>query len=123
MAEDENNLTSKYNAALLQVQRMAESWKLARDCLQRGQYAKCKHVLDTGIWLELAADANEKETSKQAVFNKNIKVILANKKMKKKKKEETMYDVLQEYAIFLKRTENRQGLGKSYRDYDSEMID
>ena len=115
MAEDsgEDKERSKYNEALLQIQRLHELWLKISRVRESGHYNSKTwlHYLDE-IWGELIADVERRaDKNKIKVENTTSKL-----KIKKAETEFDNYYALCERQEFLKILQDKVGKGGRYED-------
>ena len=131
----EEDSMSKFNSASLQNQRLHNIWVEINKYRASSQNSKWNANLDT-IWCELAGDV--KKDSQEDIDFKKINKSLSEvgqvinwqategfKKIPKEliKKKSNQYKELMEKEIFLRRLQNKQGKGTSYKDNSSDYLD
>ncbi len=102
---DKKTFTSQYNEAAFQIARLNNLWSLCNSYARIGRLQSWKWVLDR-IWIELSADAKEKDKNK---YFDGIKD--RNATIGKAKDSQGLYNALQEKEIFLRCLQEDVGKG------------
>lgn len=128
---------SKYNAGLLQIQRISRLWDNAHIAAQSKDWGRYEVVLER-VWMELAPDAEPesfKAIEKLIISLSKVKAIKSGWKSemlkeenpdlwkKEQEKGRKMQRALEEYEIFLRKVQNKQGKGTAYLDESDEAAD
>ena len=111
---------SKFNSAQLTNQRLHNHFMAAATRWNGGRFDELNNVLDL-IWVELFADADEKQ--RKFIEKVDDKIMEYHNKMMVSKKRKEFLTNNNLYAreiykkfLFLKTVEKVQGMGKAYRD-------
>lgn len=112
MSDDFSDVSSKYNEAVFQIQRLHESWIRCYNFQRNGELDKWKFELDN-IWLELISDVEERLGNSNDIKEKNkqLRLNIANSKTREQK-----YEALMERHSYLKVIQDKTGKGGSYSD-------
>lgn len=102
--------TSKYNAAIKELDRLDKLWIKCNLYSTRGDLFNWNWSLDA-IWRELSGVKGGLEKNWIDQYKQHNKNIAKNRNNKSK-----CYQVLQDKHIFLKTLENHQGKGSAYKD-------
>lgn len=128
---------SKYNAGLLQIQRISRLWDNAHIAAQNKDWGKYEVVLER-VWMELAPDAQEASFTGIEKLIKALSEIKAIKTgwksemlkeehpdlwKKEQEKGRKLQRALEKYEIFLRQVQNKQGKGTAYLDESDEAAD
>lgn len=124
MAEDFSQIQSKYNEAMLQIQRLHESWTKCNNFARSGQFQAWRWELDI-IWRELESDIKKLSNKKkeqllklfQSYDTKDIKGL--NQTLKTnitESKRYKIYEKIDERHIFLKELQDAVGKGAIFQD-------
>ena len=104
--------TSKFNSAQLKLYRINGLWEDAHRHSRTGELQKWNWDLDR-IWLELIANAENTDID----FFKEIRGMIVDCSAKGK-----LYHLLMEKEAFLRKLEDRTGLGNAYYDGDEDDL-
>lgn len=105
---------SQFNSAISILMRLDNLWKDTHTHMRQGDMVKWNWDLDR-VWCELAADADEADF---ATFDKYVAEIALQKDNKS-----LLYHVILRKEIWLRKLENKQGKGTSYKDSVSDYMD
>lgn len=119
-------LLSKYNSAADINQRVGRLWYTCNRLSITGQLEMWNAYLNA-VWMEFAADTNNKDKADYNEFDKELKEeeFFTNNKPKpgftqsndeEISKKTIYYNILKRKHIFLKEIEKKQGKGAAYRD-------
>ena len=131
MEYEDDEKTSKYNAAVAQLQRLDKLWNRAHTLCLSGKMKSLFFVLER-VWIELCPDAKRHDFKMQRNIYRKVNDIFAIKvnsreesemRRNNRRKKGLLYKALQIYEIFLRRLQNTQGKGTAYRDASDEGID
>jgi len=117
MEEDQEK--SKYNEAILQIQRLHESWMKCYQYARSGNLHHWKYELDF-IWAELYADVMNRTVKPQDLVDENKKF---RKKIIESRTKEQLYESLLDRHQFLKELQDNVGKGGVFEDGTSEDFD
>ena len=114
---DKQKLMSDFNEAGFQIYRLHKLWEICNDMAnpEKVDYCKYKFTLDR-IWVELSADAKQKDKEK---YFGEIKIL--NEKIAKNKNRDELYQALQEKEIFLKCLQDDVGKGSKKSSFHEHM--
>lgn len=113
---DKKTMMSEFNEAAYQIARLNTLWSLCNDYAREGKLYKYKWVLDR-IWVELSADATQKNEEK---YYSRVKIL--NKYISQTKNSSSLYALLQEKEIFLKSLQEDVGKGgKKQQQFENIM--
>lgn len=116
----EEDRTSKYNEAGLQIQRLHNLWLKIGEVTRQGNadLISWKYLLDD-VWRELIADVlNQADKDNIIKQNELLKKLIALSKTP-----EVLYYSLDKRHQFLKFLQDRVGKGGSYQDDSAEDMD
>lgn len=116
--------TSKYNEAALQIMRLNISWIKCGNFAQKGQLTEWKWELDK-VWRELASDAAQKHTEdwhKNPINTKMTALFKLIRVNEEKRDYPAMYKWLSNTEITLRRLQNDVGKGGAYVDTQEGML-
>lgn len=102
---DKKVLISQFNEAAFQIARLNNLWTACNNHAQAGNLDRWKWALDR-IWIELSADANEKDKKKyfDGIKQHNLTISKAENDVQK-------YNALQQKEIFLRSLQEDVGKG------------
>jgi len=118
--EEEQEKLSKYNSALLQIGRLNRLWDRCHLYRQTGRYKAWKLCLDS-CWMELGPDATKEIVGEHKKYIKKIQKAGVNPKNTVDRYE--LYELLQNFELFLKKLQNKLGLGPAYREESDEAME
>ena len=107
---DKKTFTSLYNEAAFQINRLNNLWSLCNNYARIGNLSGWKWLLDR-IWVELAADAKEKNEDKYFPGNRECNTAIGKAMTKNQ-----LYNALQEKEIFLRCLQEAVGKGGKKRE-------
>ena len=97
---------SKFNSTLAKLERLDEAWRRMHTAVRNGRFLQWNVELDR-VFCELTPV--DKEHKKK--FNEFKKKIA-----EAKHDAQNLYEVLFEKEVFIREVEDKQGLGKAYKD-------
>jgi len=117
---NEEDRTSKYNEAGLQIQRLHNLWLKINEVTRQGNadLISWKYLLDD-VWRELIADVQNQSNKKDIIKENN----LLKKLISLSSSNQTMYSALDRRHQFLKVLQDKVGKGGAYQDDSSESMD
>lgn len=125
---------SQYNEAVAKLMRIGSLWTMAHSSAIQRNYYKWNAVLDE-VWKELAADTEKEGTEESDIDNFNLSLSKLqplyqigstgfNKQDKSSKdKMAKQYTILVKKEIYLRRLQNKLGMGTKYKDMYEDEID
>lgn len=105
---------STFNGSIAQIMRLDALWKDCHKHSREKHYDKWNDDLDR-VWCELSEDASDTDSK---TFEK-----YADDYLEKRSKGKNVYYHLLKKEIFLRKLQNTQGLGKSYKDESEDDFD
>ncbi len=116
----EEDRTSKYNEAGLQIQRLHNLWLKIGEVTRHGKadLKSWQYLLDD-VWRELIADVDN-QSEREKIIRKNE---LLKKLISVSKTNEQLYNSLDKRHQFLKVLQDKVGKGGAYQDDSTEDMD
>lgn len=106
---------SKFNDSLNQNMRLHNLWDVCNNLSSSGKLAEWNWKLDV-IWRELSRDAEENDFQIMLKINKRIG------ETNKEKMKAAFYQLLNDKEIFLRKLQNKQGKGSSFKDAEEDEL-
>ena len=118
---------SRYNSGIAQIYRLDILWRDSHKHSRLGELTKWNWDLDR-VWLELAGDLEEddKQITDYEAFTTLIGDLnkkFTNRKIDLGEYKLTLYKLLMEKELFLRRLQNKLGKGSSYLEGDEDYMD
>lgn len=105
---------SRYNSAMLEIERMDRIWQKCYDCRTRGKLLKWNDNLDSAF-LELSASSNVADLKKIKKINEYLIKNISNKAV--------LYQILIKKEQILRKIQDEQGKGSAYDDGSEDDFD
>lgn len=123
MSSNEEEKTSKYNSAIAILYRIDLLWKDCHYHSRNGQYLKWNLDLDR-VWCEVSADLSEDDVK---MFNEiNIELSMVGFKLNKEGEminRHLLYPILMKKELFLRKVQNKIGMGVAYEESLDDYMD
>lgn len=115
----DNNQQSKFNSGVSQLYRIDTLWQQCHQWRNAGDLEKWNNFLDT-IWTEIAADTSPEE---RGMFERYSKLLSNNQKILNPiQRKNSLYTILMNKEIWLRKVQNSLGLGTAYTDPELNLM-